>query len=176
MNDLEKLKYPIGKFSKPSSISSSDVHQWIKEIILLPKELGEIVRKLSDEQLQTPYRPEGWTVQQVVHHVADSHMNAYIRTKLALTEDNPTIKPYLEDRWAQLPDSQETPVLFSIQLIQALHYRWAVILTSLKFDDFKKTFFHPESKRTITVAELVGIYAWHGKHHMAHVCLVSDKK
>lgn len=160
-------RYPIGKFKLDGEVTASLIDGWIKEIEDLPGLFKETVKGLTQEMLDTPYRTGGWTVRQVVHHVADSHMNAYFRFKLALTEDNPTIKPYEEAQWAELPDSK-LPVEVSLTLIEALHTRWATLLRSLSPADLKRTFIHPESG-TVSLGENIGIYAWHGKHHLAHI-------
>lgn len=161
------LRYPIGRFEPPQAIGAEHLRDWIDEIDALPRALYELVEGLSAEQLETPYRPGGWTARQVVHHIADSHLNSVVRFKLALTEERPTIKPYFEDRWAELPDYRQ-PVETSLQLIAALHARWAGFLRALNEQDFEREFIHPESG-VVRLAENVGIYAWHGKHHLAHI-------
>jgi len=166
---MEKLQYPIGKFQKPIIITDVELRNWISEIEEFPNHLRKATQDLYNPQLDTPYRPEGWTIRQVVHHCADSHMNSFIRFKLALTEENPTIKPYWEDRWAELPDSKSMPIEFSIQLLESLHARWVVLLRSLSESDFAKTFVHPEHGKIFTLAENTGIYAWHCNHHLAHI-------
>ena len=171
--DLEKLKYPIGKFQIDEVIDRALVDKWIKEIEALPLKLKDAIKGLNAKQLNTPYRPEGWTVRQVVHHLADSHMNAYIRFKLALTEDKPLIKPYDEKRWAELPDINSVSVDVSLDLIKALHSKWASLLKQLGDDDLNKEFIHPESG-TKNLRETIGHYAWHGNHHLAQI--VSFKK
>lgn len=170
--DLEQLKFPIGNFVKPQEITEHQITTWIDEIAALPQQLIETVSTISKEKLNTPYRPGGWTLKQVVHHIADSHMNSYIRFKLACTEDNPSIRPYFEDRWAELNDAKFADVQVSLSLISALHGRWVLFLKSMKSEDWEKTFFHPESKKTTQLKEVVGIYAWHGKHHLNHLKLV----
>jgi uncharacterized damage-inducible protein DinB len=132
------------------------------------------VQGLSDEQLNTPYRPEGWTVRQVVHHVPESHLNSYIRFKLAITEDEPTIKPYFEDRWAKLDDANTAPVELSLNLLDALHERWVWFLRSLKEGDFQRTFRHPEMG-TVSLDKNIALYAWHGRHHVAHVTSLRER-
>jgi len=166
---LDQLKYPIGKFSRPAFISSADISKWIQEIESLPEQLRETVGGLSDAQLDTPYRPDGWTVRQVVHHLPDSHINSYIRFKLALTEDNPTVKPYMEERWAELPEAKTAPLKISLDLLEALHKRWVIALRNITSEQWKRTFFHPESKRENRLDETLAMYAWHGKHHLAHI-------
>jgi hypothetical protein len=166
---MTKLQYPIGKFLKPEHIPEVLIHEWIDEIERLPEQLREVVDSLSEEQLDTPYRDGGWTVLQVVHHLADSHINSYTRFRLALTEENPVIKPYYEDRWAELEDGKNAPVEFSLNLLTFLHQRWVYLLKSLTDDQLNKTFFHPESGKEFVLREVIGTYAWHGKHHLAHI-------
>jgi hypothetical protein len=164
---LEKLKYPIGKFQADETVNRPQIEEWIKEIAALPFKLREAVKNLTEEQLNTPYRPDGWTVKQVVHHIGDSHMNSYIRFKLALTEDKPVIKPYDEKRWAELPDYQlgiEEPLDF----LESLHKRWVNLLAQLNDMDLEKEFIHPESG-TKNLKETIGQYAWHGNHHLAQI-------
>lgn len=162
------LRYPIGPFSFPDTFTESDLRAAIGRIATTPARLRAAVAGLDDPALDTPYRPEGWTVRQVVHHVADSHVNAYIRTKMALTEDHPTIKPYDEVRWAELPDSRR-PVEGSLALLDRLHERWVALLDSLAPADFQRTFFHPGGNATVTLARNTASYAWHGDHHIAHI-------
>ncbi|UKJ07862.1 YfiT family bacillithiol transferase [Solitalea lacus] len=173
--NLEELKYPIGKFEKPDVVSPQQIKNAIEEIAELPIQIEAALEGLSNRQLDTPYRPEGWTIRQVVHHIPDSHMNAYVRFKLALTEENPTIRPYFEDRWANLKDTTLTPVNVSVQLLKALHQRWVILLRSMNNEDSQRTFFHPEKGSSLTLAEVVLIYAWHGKHHLGHILLVKNQ-
>ena len=147
---------------------------WIQEIEELPRLLREAVQDLNNEQLDTPYRVGGWTVRQVVHHLSDSHMNAYIRFRLALTEDHPIIKPYEEARWAELPD-YTLPIEISLSLLEALHQRWTTLLHSLSPSDRNKTFIHPDSGE-VSLGENIGIYAWHGRHHLAHITSLRNHK
>jgi uncharacterized damage-inducible protein DinB len=168
------MKYPIGPFSAPSEITTELVQEWIADIESFPKLLRESVQNLNEKQLDTPYREGGWTVRQVVHHCADSHMNSFIRFKLALTEDNPTIKGYMEEKWAEMPDYLQLPIEPSMKLLEGLHERWTVLLRSLSLDDLKKTFFHPERQRSIPLDQTIALYAWHGKHHLGHVRLVGS--
>jgi hypothetical protein len=162
-------RYPIGKFEAPAgSISEQQRKEWIAAVEETPLRMREAVKGLNAQQLNTPYREGGWTVRQVVHHVPDSHMNAYVRFKLALTEDNPTIKPYAEDKWAELGDGN-TPVEVSLQLLDSLHVRWVSLLKSLKEPDWKRTYHHPAMGKTLTLEQVLGLYAWHGRHHVAHV-------
>lgn len=165
---LEQLRFPIGLFSHDGEITSSTINRWIEEIASLPDELKQAVDGLNEKQWNTPYRPDGWTIKQVVHHIADSHMNSVIRFKWALTEDRPTVKTYYEDRWALLGDYKEIDVQDSIAFIRLLHKRWVVLLRSLTDDDLQREFVHPESGAT-PLNKNIGIYAWHGKHHVAHI-------
>lgn len=169
-----EANYPIGKFQFEGQITKSIIENWINDIEKLPELLRDAVIDLNDDQLDTPYRLEGWTVRQVVHHVADSHLNAYGRFKLALTEDKPIIKPYDQERWAELPDSA-LPVTISLSLLDALHKRWVTLLSTLTPSDFEKTFFHPESGE-VSVGKNIGIYAWHGQHHLAHITSLRSRK
>ena len=168
MSELDVLRYPIGRFAPPASSLPSIRAAHIQTLRLLPERLRAAVADLSDTQLDTPYREGGWTVRQVTHHVPDSHMNAYIRFKLALTEDEPTIKPYMEDRWATLPDSQSMPLEVSLALLQSLHERWVRLLRSLQPEDWKRTFRHPELG-VMPLEKALAMYAWHGRHHVAHI-------
>jgi uncharacterized damage-inducible protein DinB len=167
-------KYPIGKFQFDGEITDRVTEAWIQEVEDLPNLLRLSVEKLNQEQLDTPYRSGGWTIRQVVHHLADSHMNAYIRIKLALTEENPTIKTYDEGKWAELPDSK-LPIEVSLSMLDALHQRWVTLLRSLSHGDMKKTFFHPDLGE-LSVGINIGIYAWHGKHHLAHITSLCSRQ
>ncbi|MEN0049975.1 MAG: YfiT family bacillithiol transferase [Bacteroidota bacterium] len=173
--DLEQLKYPIGKYLAPEKITSHHIQNWIEEIAKLPNQMHSAIAKLSTEQLDTPYRPEGWTIRQVVHHVPDSHMNAYVRFKLALTEDNPSIKPYFEDRWAELMDSKTAPIKPALLLLEGLHQKWTTLLKELNTSDLERTFFHPESQASSSLAFNVGNYAWHGNHHLAQIMGLKER-
>lgn len=168
--EIEKLKFPIGKYKAPEEYSASLLLEWIKEIEDFPIILKEAVRTITPAQLETPYRTEGWTARQVVHHLADSHMNAFIRFKLALTEDKPVIKPYHENKWANLADAYQ-PIIHSLQIIEAIHARWVAILKNMSAEDFQKTYTHPQYNKIFTLAYALGLYAWHGKHHLAHIQL-----
>ena len=165
---LDDLRYPIGRFSPPASSLPGVRAAHIQTVRLLPERLRAAVRGLSDAELDTPYREGGWTVRQVVHHLADSHANAYIRCKLALTEDWPTVKGYDEAAWAELADSRLLPVDVSLALITALHYRWAALLESLSDEGFQKGYEHPEYGRS-TLARALAMYDWHSRHHTAHI-------
>lgn len=167
--DLESLKYPIGKFDKPQRITLETIGRWIDEIEHLPHQIRQAVTGLSEDQLNIAYRPEGWTIRQVVHHLPDSHMNSYIRFRWALTEKKPVIKTYYEDRWAELYDAKHGNIEISLILLEAIHIRWTSLLRSMNLNDLHQSFIHPESKKEIRLDENIGIYAWHGKHHLAHI-------
>ena len=171
---MEDLKYPIGKY-QPQPFSAQQREQWITDIKYLPNQLENAVINLDEQQLETPYRPGGWTVKQLVHHVADSHMNAYIRFKLGLTEDNPTIKPYEEAAWALLNDSKIIPINVSLTLLFALHARWIAILENIEDAEWNRTVFHPEHKKEMTLWNLLGMYAWHSLHHTAHITALRQR-
>lgn len=173
---LDQLRFPIGKFNYQDSSDQSDINRWINTIRLLPENLSKTVSKLNDVQLNTPYRPEGWSIRQVVHHLADSHINSFIRYKLALTEQNPTIKPYEEADWAKLPDSMELPVQVSLDLLKAVHTRWVYLLEHMNELDYKRTFFHPESQITYDLKRITALYAWHSEHHLAHIVNLIQSK
>ena len=164
----EDLRYPIGRFAYGGPCSEAQRAGLIFEITSHPIHLRKAVEGLTREQLDTPYRPEGWTVRQVVHHLADSHMNSYIRFKLALTEAGPTIKPYDERAWAELADSRLEDVGVSLDLLAGLHRRWGTVLSSMDAAAFRRTLVHPESG-TLTLDHMLGLYAWHGKHHLMHI-------
>ncbi len=165
----ENLKYPIGEYIL-LPFSDKQLQEWLIDIKNLPQHLENAVLNLDEVQLNTVYRAGGWMVKQVVHHVADSHMNAYIRFKLGLTEDNPTIRPYDEVAWAVLKDSLELPINLSLTLLHALHSRWYHLLKNISIEDLiNKTVYHPGSKKQFTLWDLLGMYAWHGKHHVAHI-------
>ncbi len=165
---MEDLRYPVGRHQRPQSLTSEQRRTAIDAIAAAPTLLRAAVSGLDDRQLDTPYRPDGWTVRQVVHHVPDSHLNAYTRFKLTLTEDKPTIKPYQEDAWAQLADTRTTPVETSLTLLESLHERWVILLRSMMPADFSRMLNHPENG-PMSLDQLLALYAWHGKHHVAHV-------
>lgn len=172
---MDELRFPIGLFEYKGEITQEQLQQWMADIESTPRRLREAVAGLSDDQLDTPYRPGGWTVRQVVHHVADSHINSYTRFKLALTEEEPTIRPYYEDRWAELSDGKSAPVELSLALLDALHSRWMILLGSLHREQLSRAFVHPESGNTIRLDWNVGNYAWHGNHHIAHISRLRDR-
>ncbi|HKM47949.1 MAG TPA: putative metal-dependent hydrolase [Terriglobales bacterium] len=165
---MTDLRYPIGKFHYEGPPTEDQKKKLLADIEQTPAHLRAAIKGLSDQQLDTPYRPEGWTVRQLTHHVPDSHLNAYIRFKLALTEDEPTIKPYAEDRWAKLADTQTTPVEVSLTMMDSLHARWIRLLRSLKPEEWKRTFRHPELG-LMPLEKNLALYAWHGRHHVAHI-------
>jgi len=167
------LRYPIGAYVRPVSLNAAQRADAVTQIREAPARLRAALGGLDESQLDTPYRPDGWTVRQVAHHVADSHLNAYIRLKLALTEDAPTIKPYDESAWARLPDVK-LPVDVSLRLLDAVHERWLVLLESLTEADWTRTFMHPESGAT-RLDQLAALYAWHGRHHLAHVTSLRER-
>jgi uncharacterized damage-inducible protein DinB len=162
-------QYPIGKFHIEKEVTPAKREQAIEDIAATPGKLREALLSLGDEQLDTPYRAGGWTVRQLAHHVPDSHMNAYVRWKLALTEDSPTIKPYEEGAWAELVDAKSMPVSVSLELLRALHERWVTMIRGMQEADFARTFKHPDHAGTQTVDWMLFLYAWHGKHHVAHI-------
>lgn len=167
--DIEQLKYPIGKYKSPDVVTDAQIKMWMSEIDAAPALLRKTVEGMSDSQLATPYREGGWTVRQTVHHVPDSHLNAYCRFKLTLTEERPTIKPYFENRWAELEDGRNAPVEASLRLLESVHTRWLMLMRSMTSADFKRTYFHPEYKKEFTLEYVLGLYAWHGKHHVAQI-------
>jgi DinB family protein len=172
---MDDLRYPAGKFSLDPAPDAGKRRTWIRAIADVPASLRSAVDGLSEAQLDTPYRPGGWTVRQLVHHVPDSHLNAYIRLKLALTEDSPTIRPYDEAAWATLADSRLTPIATSLALLEALHDRWVVLLGSMREEDFSRPLVHPD-RGPVTIDWLVQLYAWHGPHHVAHVTSLRQRE
>ncbi len=167
--DSDHLHYPIGKFSAPENIDEAQIEQWIRSIEQFPKRLAQEVNALSQAELEKTYRPGGWSIRQIVHHCADSHMNSFIRFKLALTEDEPTIKAYYEALWAELPDANTFPVDSSLKILEGLHQRWTNLLWHLSTKDLKKQFGHPETDELIPLSRNIGLYAWHGEHHLQHI-------
>jgi hypothetical protein len=172
---MTDLRYPIGKFTYNAPLTEHQKQKFLDDIAQAPANLRAAVKGLSDQQLDTPYRPEGWTVRQVAHHVPDSHLNAYTRFKLALTEEEPTIKPYAEDRWAKLSDTQATPVEVSLTMLDSLHDRWMRLLRSLQPEDWKRTFRHPELG-LVSLDRNLALYAWHGRHHVAHITSLRERQ
>jgi uncharacterized damage-inducible protein DinB len=166
-------RYPVGRFDRHGTTGPDAFPHLIDEIAAVPANLRAAIAGLDERQLDTPYRDGGWTVRQVVHHVPDSHMNAYIRFKLALTEDGPTIKTYDESAWADLADTRATPVTVSLQLLEALHDRWVRLLRAMSADDFRRTMHHPEMG-VVDLTVMLRLYAWHGRHHVAHVTALRE--
>lgn len=162
------IQYPIGEFSVcEEDINENKINTWIMEIEKFPRLLRKVVEELTEDELNIPYRTEGWTVRQLIHHLADSHLNAYLRVKLALTEENPMIKDYQQDQWARLED-YHLPIEVSLSMIETVHLRWTVVLKSLSIHDWERTFVHPESGQ-LSIGKAIGMYAWHGRHHLAHI-------
>jgi uncharacterized damage-inducible protein DinB len=168
------LRFPTGRFTRPAGLDDDARARAIETIAATPARLREAVRGLAPEQIETPYRPGGWTVRQVVHHVPDSHLNAYIRFKLALTEDGPTIKPYDETRWAELPDTRLVPIATSLTLLDAVHERWVALLRAMQPAEFERPLTHPETGRQ-RLDQMLALYAWHGPHHVAHVTALRER-
>lgn len=163
------LRYPVGKFAMPAEWNAATIAEWRRELAGLPASLRQAIAGLTDGQLDTPYRDGGWTVRQTVHHIADSHLNAYCRFRLALTEDNPTIKPYLEARWAELPDARSLDPAPSLAILDGIHTRWLALIDALTPADWQRTFVHPEHGRSVSLAQTAALYSWHSRHHVAHI-------
>ena len=172
---LETLRFPIGRFSANPPYTPAQIAANLQRIEQAPERLRAAVRGLDPAQLDTPYRSGGWTVRQVVHHLPDSHLNCYVRFRLALTEDEPTIRPYLEARWAELPDAKIGPVELSLELLTAVHRRWAALLRSLRPEQWQRRFFHPEAVQHYRLDTALALYAWHGEHHTAHVTSLRER-
>ena len=172
---MEDLKYPIGQFKKPDIINDSHLKNYISIIALFPGKLKAEVEHLSEEQLDTPYRPDGWTVRQLVNHCADSHVNAFIRHKLALTENTPTICPYPEALWAELADAK-VPIESALITLKGIHERWVIVLKSLSEKQWQRGFIHPEKGRELSLRESTGSYAWHCEHHLAHITSLKKRR
>jgi hypothetical protein len=172
----DDLRYPVGRFVPPASVSDSERARFIETIAALPARMCEAVRGLDDARLETPYRPGGWTVRQVVHHVPDSHLNAYIRFRLALTEETPTIRPYDQARWAELPDAKTGPIAWSLDLLDTVHTRWTALLRAMRPADFARGYHHPEQPgRVLPLSEVLASYAWHSGHHLAHITRLRER-
>ncbi len=167
-------RYPIGRYT-PQAFTDTQLQEWLADIRFLPNALEAAIAGLDAQQLDTPYREGGWTVNQLVHHVADSHMQAYTRFKLGLTEDNPVIKPYEEGLWAEMSDTREVPVNISITLLYALHTRWSSVLSAITIAEYDRTVVHPEHGKEMTLWFLLGMYAWHGRHHVAHITQLRER-
>lgn len=176
MNTDESLAYPTGRFQRPRKpLEAAERRQKIEAIARAPEAIGSAIRGLSESQLDTPYRPDGWTVRQVVHHVPDSHMNAFIRFKLALTEETPTIKPYDEAAWATLSDAKETPIATSMTLLSSLHERWVCLLRAMGPSDYARKLNHPDWDAPLSLDTMLALYAWHGPHHTAHITKLRER-
>ncbi|MCC6784301.1 MAG: putative metal-dependent hydrolase [Planctomycetes bacterium] len=175
MDELERQKYPIGRFAMPSSVDAALRRTWIDGIAAQPTAFRNAVAGLSDAQLDTPYRDGGWTLRQVAHHLPDSHLHAYCRTKYALTEDHPTVKPYDEAAWSKLPDAL-LPVAPSLAIFEHVTTRWLVVLRAMREAEFARTWFHPEQGKTFTLDRLLGLYDWHGRHHLAHITALRQRR
>ncbi|MFV8376921.1 YfiT family bacillithiol transferase [Flavobacterium sp. LB1P62] len=175
-SSLEKLRYPIGKFIPPEIYSRVYLTNKIAEIANFPERLKKEVINLTEEQLETPYRQDGWTIRQVIHHCADSHMNCFIRIKWTLTEEKPVIKFYHEDRWAELHDNLRMPIQPTLSFLEGLHFRLAYLMNSLSEADLEKSFIHPEHNAAFQLKEIIGTYAWHGNHHLAHITELKKQK
>ncbi|HEY4306842.1 MAG TPA: putative metal-dependent hydrolase [Gemmatimonadaceae bacterium] len=171
---MPDLSYPIGRFQRPDTLSDVQRYDAIESIASMPQRFRTAIANLGEQQLDTPYRPDGWTVRQVVHHVPDSHMNALTRFKLALTEDNPTIKPYNEAAWAKLEDARSTAIETSLSLLDGLHDRWVRVLRAMSPSDFARTLVHPENG-ALTLDQMLALYDWHGRHHTAHVTSLRER-
>ena len=174
--ELERLRYPIGKFVAPESITKDQIRDWILVLEELPNRLETMVSKLSVRQLETPYRPQGWTVRQLIHHISDSHHNSYIRFKWALTEDTPVIKPYLEKEWSALFDAKTAPIQLSLDHLRAVHAKLVYLLKGLSDADLQRKFIHPDGNETTTLAVNIGRYAWHGTHHYTHISSLIERE
>ena len=172
----DALRFPVGRYTMVDVPTPVERARWIADVAETPARLRTAVDGLDSGRLDTPYRAGGWTVRQVVHHLPDSHMNAYVRFKLALTEDTPTIKPYDEARWALLPDTARVPVETSLLLLETLHERWVALLECMTAEDFARGYVHPEHGTTFTLGAALGMYAWHGRHHVAHVTSLRERE
>ncbi len=174
--NIEKLKYPIGKFNNPGQLTKTQRVKMIKSIKKLPKRLTKVVDNMSQEQLSTPYRKGGWTVAQVVHHLADSHINSYVRFKWALTEDTPMIKAYDETLWADTQDAKSLNVKYSLQILKGVHNRWSTVMELMSEDDYNRQLAHPEWKDKLSLHTMLALYSWHSKHHLAHITELAKRK
>jgi hypothetical protein len=170
-NEMYSLRFPVGEFNTPLQIEMEQINHWITIIENFPNQIQELTNGLETIEKNWCYRPNGWSLKQVVHHCADSHINSMIRFKLSLTENAPTIKPYLESKWAELIDSQDDDLSFSIQLLSGLHHKWVQLLKSFKVEDYKRSYIHPEHGTSFYLDEAIGLYAWHCEHHLGHIKL-----
>lgn len=174
-DNMQQLRFPIGMFEFGRMYTEEEIQQLIRKIDEFPGKLKKITTGLTNEQLDTQYRPDGWTIRQVIHHLADSHINAYIRFRLALTEDMPTIKPYDQEAWANLEDARNAQPALSFELINSLHKRWAILLKSMTAEDFERIFYHPEHQMSYKLKEILAMYVWHGEHHYSHILKAKEK-
>jgi hypothetical protein len=174
LDNLEHLRFPVGKFHTPKTFSENDIALWRQTISDFPDRVQRLLDSIELNHLRTPYRKDGWNGFQVIHHCVDSHMNAYFRFKLGLTEDAPEIRPYFEDRWADLPDSTSENLENSLLILKGLHRRWAIVLNNINHDDFNRLIVHPEYGRKYNLAQLLAMYAWHCNHHHAHLELIKN--
>lgn len=174
MSDNYHLRFPIGEYTPPDFISHEQRDKWIEQIAAFPNQIKQLTANLSDAQTLATYRPEGWNIRQLVHHCADSHSQAYTRFKLAISESNPIIRPYDEADWATHPDANDATLTYSLHLLEGLHYRWSRFMTSFSEAEWERRFIHPEHNTSFSLLETVGNYAWHGKHHLAHIKLALD--
>lgn len=173
--DIDQLRYPVGKFAAPVNVTADQRKLWIEEIKDLPSLLEGEVEGLSASDLLKVYRPDGWNITQLVHHLADSHMNSFIRFKLALTEDKPTIKPYLEGKWSQMPDNTKLDLKYSLAILKPLHHRWGYLLDHMSEEEFSNSgYIHPEKGRVQMLNEVLALYAWHCRHHLAHIRIAKN--
>jgi uncharacterized damage-inducible protein DinB len=175
MNSEDLLRYPIGKFVPQDSYTKDEVDANIRRIADIPSKIEDSIKNISAKQLDTPYREGGWTIRQVLHHISDSHLNAYIRFKWTLTEDQPVIKAYDEKAWAETPETT-LDIINSLNLLKALHVKWVSLIKGLTSKDLEKEFIHPETKKHVSLARLTAMYAWHGEHHLGHILIVTGKK
>lgn len=172
---LTEIKYPIGPYTPPDIILQHHVDTWIEQMASLPARVSSLAARATDNQLDTPYRPDGWTIRQVIHHIPDSHVNSYIRFKWALTEDNPTIKAYDEVAWAALYDTKDLPIQISLDFLEVVQAKLVLVIKGMSADQLKRTFVHPVSGRTTSLDWNIGMYAWHGEHHLAHIQSVLNR-
>ena len=174
--DIDHLKYPTGRFTAPEEITLEHVQEWIDTIETFPERLTKALDGVTEEQLEKSYRPGAWTVRQLVHHLADSHVHSYIRFKWAMSEDNPTIKGYDENVWSAMLDAREAPIDVSLAMITGVHARWVAFIRTLSLEDLSRTFFHPQYNRTVPLDRNLALYAWHGEHHLGHIEIVLSTK
>ena len=173
---MDNLRFPIGPYQKPDILTRDIIERYITDIETFPQRLRKETVHLSDEQLDTRYRPDGWTIRQLVNHCADSHMNSLVRFKLALTEDKPIIKPYFEEKWAELADSKNMSIEPALKMLEGIHQRWVVLLKSLTDEQLRRKFIHPEHDKEIQLDENIGLYAWHCNHHLTHIAALKISK